>query len=79
MSEPVTIADMLYECRRELALRRSVYPKQVAMQRITKVQAERQMARLTAIHDLLTKLSLQQPIADIPLGEPIWPVRERLI
>lgn len=46
---PITVAEMLAEVRRELRLRASVYPRQVATGRLKQDKADRQIAILEAL------------------------------
>jgi hypothetical protein len=47
--QPITLTDMVAEAKRELAMRRRVYPRWVEDGRMKPHQAERQIAALAAI------------------------------
>lgn len=53
----VTIAEQIAEVRRELALRKNVYPKWVASGRMKQAEADRSLERMQAVHDTLTGLT----------------------
>jgi hypothetical protein len=46
---PVTLQDMLGGARRELGFRRRVYPRRVAMQKMTQDEADREVRVMEAI------------------------------
>ncbi|HEY2623259.1 MAG TPA: hypothetical protein VGI53_07420 [Dyella sp.] len=46
---PVTVADMLAEVERELAVRRQVYPRLIAERGMVQAKADRQIAVLEAL------------------------------
>lgn len=50
---PVTLADMIEEVRRELKLRRSVYPRLVEQRRLADSQAQYRLRVLGAVAELL--------------------------
>ena len=50
---PVTLAEMVAELRRELKLRRSVYPRLVEQRRLPHSQAQRRIQVLTAAAEFL--------------------------
>ncbi len=56
-----TYEEMIAEVRRELAIRRRVYPKFVSAGRITQEQANESMARMESVLDLLLSLQRHQP------------------
>lgn len=48
-NQPATLSDMLGCARRELAMRRRVYPRQVALGKMKDEEAERETAIMAAI------------------------------
>lgn len=56
MSAPVSLQDQLECAKRELAMRRRVYPKFVDSGRMTPRSAEREIRAMSAIVDTLVKL-----------------------
>lgn len=55
---PVTTAEMIAEVEREIALRRRVYPRWVADKRLTSNKADRQIAIMEAVADVLRTRSM---------------------
>jgi len=55
--EPPTITDQIAAVRREIAMRQNVYPKWVASGRLKPAEAERERARMQAVHDSLERLA----------------------
>jgi hypothetical protein len=51
---PITIRDMAEECRREVTLRRRVYPRWVTAGKLKQGDADRRIAVMEAAADLLT-------------------------
>lgn len=71
---PLTLGDLLAEARRELAMRRRVYPRQVAAGRLTQSKADEYIKRQEATLRLLAGLAELRP------GDEIGPVDlERII
>ena len=56
----ITLADQLAEARRELALRKVVYPKHIKRGTMTEGQAAFHLAAMEAIVATLTRLDLEQ-------------------
>ncbi len=56
MDDPVSLDDQIACVARELALRRSAYPKWVANGRMKQSEAEREVARMTAVIETLKGL-----------------------
>ena len=54
---PPTMADQLACVRREIAMRRNVYPKWVESGRLKAEEATREQARMQAVHDSLERLA----------------------
>lgn len=52
----ITAAEMLAEVRREIALRKAVFPQRVAARKMRQADADRSLARMQAVHDLLDRL-----------------------
>lgn len=50
---PPTIDEQIACVRRELAMRQKAYPKWVASQRMKQAEADRELARMQAVHDTL--------------------------
>jgi hypothetical protein len=57
MTESISIADQIAEVKRELALRKTVYPHLIYKGRLTQSQADQQMASMGAVLDTLLRLS----------------------
>jgi hypothetical protein len=55
----MTLEDQVKEARRELALRKVVYPKQVARGTLTEGQAAYHLAAMAAIVATLTRLEVE--------------------
>jgi hypothetical protein len=55
-TEPPSMADQIACVRREIAMRRNVYPKWIESGRLKAVEAERELARMQAVHDSLERL-----------------------
>jgi hypothetical protein len=53
----ITFDDMIACVRRELALRKRVYPKWVAEERMSEAKAEHEIAVMQAIHDHLMRVA----------------------
>lgn len=53
MDDAITLADQVACLRRELALRKSVYPKWVKLGKMTEREADRQIEVMQSILDLL--------------------------
>lgn len=60
---PIAREDMIVELKRELAKRREVYPKLVAAKRLPERRAERQIAVLAAVLELIERESTPIPPA----------------
>lgn len=54
-----TLAEMVKEAERELALRRRVYPRRIAAKQMKQEQADRQIQVMEAIVTTLAKLAVQ--------------------
>ena len=52
----MTLTEQLAEVRREIALRKNVYPKWVAAGRLKPAAAARQIEAMQAVHDTLARL-----------------------
>jgi hypothetical protein len=55
-SDVVTVDEMIAEATRELALRRSVYPRRVEEKKMTQRRADRQIAVQLAIINVLERM-----------------------
>lgn len=60
MVSEVSIDDQIKCVRRELAMRKTVYPKWTASGKMKPEAAERELAAMQAVHDTLTSLKLKQ-------------------
>jgi hypothetical protein len=56
----ITVDQMLAEVRRELGMRRAVYPKFIARDKLTQAQADERIARLDAVRELLEAIREQE-------------------
>lgn len=65
-----TLDEQIACVRREIALRKSFYPKRVAMNRLTPAQAEHETQCMEAV---LATLELQQPKQSDLFGTPQTP------
>ena len=60
----VTHAEMIACIRRELALRKNVYPGFVAKKRMSQSEADREIARMQAVHDMVSNVAaLEEQLA----------------
>lgn len=57
-TEPPSMADQIACVRREIAMRRNVYPKWVESGRLKAVEAQREQDRMQAVHDSLERLAI---------------------
>lgn len=64
MSE-ITHADKIACIRREIAMRRNVYPKWIAAGRMTQDAADRELATMQAVHDDIERLPKLERLAEI--------------
>ena len=60
MSEPVTLERQIACVRRELTMRRKVYPKWIAGGRMTQEQAQEQISTMEAVQATLEQLLAQR-------------------
>lgn len=67
----VTTADQLKEAKRELALRKSVYPKWIFANKISREQADWQIAIMETIVNTLEKLMMLEQVSDDIKNETI--------
>lgn len=78
-SPPPTMADQIACIRREIAMRKNVYPKWVESGRLTRDAARVELDRIQAVHDSLERLALMDsdaaaaaqtraPVAEFVLG-----------
>lgn len=56
LAQSITVDQQIACVRRELAMRRNVYPKWVANGRMTQQAAEKEMAGMQAVHDTLSRM-----------------------
>lgn len=56
----ITTDQMLAEVRRELGMRRHVYPRFVQQQKLTQEQADERIARLDAVRELIEAIREQE-------------------
>lgn len=54
MPEPITLEQQLASVRRELAMRKNVYPKWVKAGRMKQEVADHEIAAMQAVHDTIT-------------------------
>lgn len=64
----VTIEEQLAVVRREIAMRKSAYPKWIASKRMTQQKADDEIAAMQAVHDTLTVMKdARQIMVDLAL------------
>lgn len=61
--QPVTFAEMAEELRRELKMRRAVYPGQVQLKRMSQARADRQIEIMEAVLATIEGLHRQSSAA----------------
>lgn len=76
--EPPTMADQIAAVRREIAMRKNVYPKWVESGRLKPAEAEREQARMQAVHDSLERLAELDRLADLK-AQHAGPAREYVL
>lgn len=76
--EPPSIADQIAAVRREIAMRRNVYPKWVASGRLKAVESEREQARMQAVHASLERLEEIDRLAALK-AQHAGPAREYVL
>lgn len=78
-AQPPTMSDQIACVRREIAMRRNVYPVWVKSGRLKEAEADRELERMQAVHDSLERLSrmdsdaataaqIREPVAEFVLG-----------
>lgn len=53
---PISLGDQIACIERELNYRRRVYPRQVAARRMSQEQADKEIARMSAVRDTLMRV-----------------------
>lgn len=61
MSEPVSLADQIRCLKREIALRKNVYPKWVSNGKMRQGEADHEIATMTAALHTIMKLNGETP------------------
>lgn len=62
----ITLEEMADEVRQEIKMRERVYPKLVASRKMRKETADKKIARMRAVHELLSERSLYLGDAEEP-------------
>jgi hypothetical protein len=68
----ISLTDQIACLKREIALRKNVYPKWVGQRRMTQDEADREIARMTAaLHTVMEHQKWQAPVEQLAGTKPL--------
>lgn len=73
----VLVRDQIACVRRELAMRKAVYPRQVAAGRMTQETADKELAAMQAVHDTICATWVDITLMPLPKDGRMYRVRSK--